>query len=290
MSLSSVMQTALSGINAAETAAAAVANNVANSRTNGFKSSRPTFASQTPQTRSSGAPPTARSGGANPVQVGTGVQLADGGVDFSQGTVARDSSPTSLALQGDGLFILEGDGGERLFTRNGKFKFNASSELVTSQGRRVLGFRVDNNFALQTSQLSPLRIRLGAVAQSANGSAAHLQGFSITGNGRIRGRFSDGVVRDLGQIRLARFANPSGLAQRGDGTFAAGPNSGPPVEVSPGDGAATVEAGAVELSNVDIGESMIDLIELETQFRANLAVLSTADSLLDELIGLPRVS
>ena len=58
----------------------------------------------------------------------------------------------------------------------------------------------------------------------------------------------------------------------------------------PGDAAATIQAGAVELSNVDVGESMIDLLAASTQFRASLAVLNTADELLDELVGLPRVS
>ena len=52
---------------------------------------------------------------------------------------------------------------------------------------------------------------------------------------RIRGVFTSGVTRDLGQIRLARFANPAGLEQRGQNLFAQGVNSGLPIEGDPGD-------------------------------------------------------
>ena len=55
---------------------------------------------------------------------------------------------------GNGFFIVEG-GGEPLFTRHGSFSLNAASELVTSDGHRMLGLTVDRNFYLQTTELSP---------------------------------------------------------------------------------------------------------------------------------------
>jgi flagellar hook protein FlgE len=240
MSLSSVLQTAASGISAAEFSLGVIANNLANCLTPGFKASRVALATQMPQTRSSGAAPTAHDGGRNPVQVGTGVFAAEVSTDFSQGSIALDSSPTSLAIQGEGFFILEGSGGERLYTRDGRFSINAEGELVSAGGHRVLGLGGD-------------------------------------------------VARDPGEIGLARFANPSGLLSQGQNVYAPGPNSGLPVASRPGEaGAGEIVPGAVELSNADVGDCLVDLMLTSTQFRANLQVLGTADRLLDELMSLGR--
>lgn len=289
MGLGSVMQTALSGISAAELAVGVIANNLANLQTAGFKASRPTFATQPPQTQSLGAAPSGSHGGSNPVQIGLGVQLAGTSVCFSQGSIAVSSDPLNLALQGDGLFILEGSPGEQLYTRDGRFGLNAAGQLVSSGGSRVLGLGVDQNFQLQTGRLTPLEIPLGKQAQAADGSAATLTGFSINTDGRLIGQFSDGVTRDLGQIQLARFANPSGLTQQGGNSFAAGPNSGPAVEGSPGEaGNAQIMAGATELSNTDTGQELIGLFRASVALRAGVAVIRTADAMLDDLTHLPR--
>ncbi len=289
MALGSVLRTALSGISAAETAVAVVANNLANSRTDGFKASKVVLASQRPVTRSPGNVPTAANGGTNPVQVGTGVQVAAVTADHSQGSIVLTANPTELALEGDGFFIVEGDNGERLFTRNGNFRLNADRQLVTADGRRVLGHAVDENFQVQETGLVPVTIPLNKQAADANGNAATLTSFSIGSDGRINGHFSDGRSRDLGQIQVARFANPSGLSSRTASLFASGPNSGLAVVSRPGQsGAATITAGARELSNTNVGRSLIDLVLASTQFRASAAVFNTADQLLDELMNLRR--
>lgn len=291
MHLRAALQSGISGISAAELAISVIANNLANSQTAGFKASRAAYATQIPQTVSPGAAPTAHGGGRNPTQIGTGVLPAEVSGDFSQGSIALDSSPTSLAVQGDGLFILEGPTGERLYSRDGRFSINADGELVSVGGHRVLGYGVDESLRLRRTQLVPLRVPYGLRAAGQNGSAATLTGFKITQDGRIRGKLTDGTSRDLGQIVLARFANPSGLARRGNNLFAPGVNSGLPVESDPGEGGAgKMVAGAVELSNTDIGQGLVDLLLASTQFRANVQVLSTAGDLLDELANLGRTS
>jgi flagellar hook protein FlgE len=146
-------------------------------------------------------------------------------------------------------------------------------------------------FALDFSQISGLaaaKSTLAASRQDGSG-AGKLSSFIIGEDGVIRGVFSSGVTRDLGQIRLARFANPAGLEQRGLNTFAQGVNSGLPIQGSPGDdGIGSVVAGAVELSNTDIGRNLIDLVLATTQYRGNSRVISTAQQLLDELLNLRR--
>ena len=61
--------------------------------------------------------------------------------NFTQGTIEISSSPSDLAIQGDGFFIVEDNGGEQLYTRNGIFKTNADNELVDDHRRARAGLR-----------------------------------------------------------------------------------------------------------------------------------------------------
>jgi flagellar hook protein FlgE len=116
-----------------------------------------------------------------------------------------------------------------------------------------------------------------------------LSSFSITESGLINGTFSNGAVRPLGQIRMARFANNGGLLQVGENMFAQGVNSGEAVMGDPGEsGIGTLTAGALELSNTDIGQNLIELILASTQYRGGARVITTAQELLDELLSLRR--
>lgn len=161
MGLSSVLSTATTGLTAAETTIDVVGNNVANSNTVGFKASSVVFATQFLQTLGLGSAPTDTNGGTNPRQTGLGVQVAAVTPDFDQGTIQLSSSSTDFAIQGEGFFIIQGGQGEQLYTRNGVFQINASNELVTSTGERVLGYGVDENFQIQETGLAPISVPLG---------------------------------------------------------------------------------------------------------------------------------
>jgi flagellar hook protein FlgE len=284
MGLGTVMQTALSGMNAAAASVQVTANNLANLQTPGFKAARVRLATQAPQTLSLGAPPGAGSAGANPLQIGTGAMVAGTQVDWSQGQIVVNDQPALLALEGKGFFILEGGRGERLFTRDGRLSLNADGELVAAGGERVLGYAIDAEGRLQTGQLSPLTIRLGSQVADEGGQTATLRSFSVGRNGRITGHYSDGRNRTLGQIRIARFNNPQGFAQQAGNKLRATPASGLPIVTDPGEaGAGDIISGATEFSNVDLGEELIELTLAGNMFRANLAVLQTADALLGEM-------
>jgi len=275
MGLSSVMQTALTGMGAATTILDVVANNLANYETNGFKSGSVRLATLTPLTSSLGGP------NSNPVQIGTGVQVVGIDADFSQGSIQMNDQLPLLALDGDGLFILHSSNGTRLYTRDGQFHLDANGQLVTVDGDQVLGFGVGADGQMDRRLLKPLEIHLGASILNANGVTATLRGYSIAKNGQIIGQYSDGINLPLGQLRLARFANPAGLHARGMNKFASTPASGLPIESDPGaDGAAGVISGATEFSNVDIGRELIELTLAGTLFQSNLAVLHTADEML----------
>ena len=162
MGLTSALTTALTGLSAAETQIDVIGNNLANSQTVGFKSSNAVFGTQFLQTLSLGAAPSENNGGTNPRQVGLGVQVSEIATNHNQGTIEISSSPSDLAIQGDGFFQVEGQDGERLYTRNGIFKLNADAELVNATGQRLLGYGVDDQFRLEETRLTPLRVPMGA--------------------------------------------------------------------------------------------------------------------------------
>ena len=128
------------------------------------------------------------------------------------------------------------------------------------------------------------------VQQTQDGFAAgSLQAFSVDSNGTISGRFSNGQLRALAQVVLARFPDPIGLTRTGKNTFAQSGNSGQPVTGTPDSaGLGRVLSNSLELSNVDLGESFIDMIAAQRGFQANSRVITTSDEILQELVNLKR--
>lgn len=128
------------------------------------------------------------------------------------------------------------------------------------------------------------------VQQTQDGYAAgSLQAFSVDANGTISGRFSNGQLRALAQVVLARFPDPIGLTRTGKNTFAQSGNSGQPVTGAPDSaGLGSVKSNSLELSNVDLGQSFIDMIAAQRGFQANSRVITTSDEILQELVNLKR--
>ena len=130
----------------------------------------------------------------------------------------------------------------------------------------------------------------GLVQQAQNGfGAGALQTFSVETNGMINGRFSNGQVRPLAQLALARFPDPLGLVRTGKNTFAESGTSGQPlVGAATSAGLGRVLSNTLELSNVDLGESFIEMIAAQRGFQANSRVITTSDEVLQELVNLKR--
>ena len=196
MGLTSALTTALTGLTAAETQIDVIGNNLANSQTVGFKSSDVVFASQFLQTLSIGAAPSPDNGGVNPRQYGLGVQVAETATNHSQGTIEISSSQSDLAIQGDGFFIVEGGGDERLYTRNGIFRLNSESELVNATGQRLLGYGVDDQFRIEESELVPMRVPLGTETVAKATENVNFEG-SLTPEGEIAS-----VAQVISSVRL----------------------------------------------------------------------------------------
>ena len=116
-----------------------------------------------------------------------------------------------------------------------------------------------------------------------------LEDFNIDREGLISGVFSNGLTRTLGRVVLARFTNNEGLVEEGDNLFRQGANSGEPAAVTPTSfGTGSIVSGALEQSNVDIGEELTDMIMASTGYSASSRVIQTADELLQQLLLLAR--
>ncbi len=186
MGLTSALNTSLNGLALNEVVIDVLGNNVANAGTNGFKASSVRFETQLSRTYSLGSAPTEINGGTNPRQSGLGASVSAIARDFGQGSVTNSSSPSDLAIQGSGFFILDGSNG-RTYTRNGNFTLNSASYLVNDQGQFVQGYTINQKtFELVDSQISKLQIPLGVL-----NIAKKTTEFSLSGSLLPTGPLSD---------------------------------------------------------------------------------------------------
>jgi flagellar hook protein FlgE len=206
MSLSSVFSTAISGLQTAGTSIDVTGNNIANSNTIGFKQSTADFATQFLQTLSIGSAPSADNGGTNPTQVGLGVEVASITPDMTNGNLELSSTPSDMAIQGNGFFVVQGSGGQQLYTRNGAFKTNSQNQLTTSTGQALMGYGVDSNFNIQTTQLQPLTVPLGSTAVAKATQNVEMQG-DLTPTGNVA---KTGAIVQSGPLGDAAMTAPTG--------------------------------------------------------------------------------
>ena len=178
------------------------------------------------------------------------------------------------------------------FDANGRFvsATNQSFSLIRSNGA-VSPLTVSMDFDSGTDAITALTdtsSTLAAVFQDGS-PIGTLSNFSIGEDGTIAGSFTNGLVRDIGQIVLAKFSNPEGLVDVGSNLFAVGPNSGTPLIAQPLEfGTGRVLGGALELSNVDLSQEFINMILTSTGYTASSRVITTTDQLIAELLRITR--
>ena len=118
-------------------------------------------------------------------------------------------------------------------------------------------------------------------------TTGQLAGFSIGSDGIVQGRYSNGQSRDQGQIALANFINPQGLVSLGGNQWAESAGSGQPLIGAPGTGSdGSLQAGAVESSNVDITTELVNMITAQRVYQANAETIKTEDQVQQTLMNL----
>ncbi|WP_456381677.1 flagellar hook-basal body complex protein [Hydrogenimonas sp.] len=134
----------VSGLQAHQIAMDVEGNNIANVNTTGFKYSRANFADLLSQTAKIATAPQGNLGGKNAMQIGLGTTIQNVSHIFSQGSVQTTDKNTDVAIQGDGFFIVSGDGGNTYkYTRSGDFKFDANGNFVDNNGYIIQGWLRD---------------------------------------------------------------------------------------------------------------------------------------------------
>jgi flagellar hook protein FlgE len=277
------MFAAISGLKQHQVMLDVTANDIANVNTIGYKSARVTFADSLTQMQRGAAGATTQTGGSNPAQVGLGVGL--GSIDnlMSGGARQTTGNPLDVAIDGDGFFQI-GEGAPTTdqspiaataFTRAGNFSISTDGYLTTQTGQYVIGYH-------QPQAANPD----GVAIKIPDGAT----GVAIDQTGGVSYIDPDTNTRVTPyRITIATFQNAAGLERSGGNEWIPSANSGQPNVSTPGlDGKGTTTAGAVEMSNVDLSQTFTNMITAQRGFQANSRVISTADSMLEELVNLKR--
>jgi flagellar hook protein FlgE len=214
-------------------------------------------------------------------------------IDTSTGVVTLAGTGTADVLQFDAV--------------SGKFKGIGAGPTPTGKGLNLTLNATPNPFKTVNVDFSSLTMFAdggtsklesekgsitpdGVSPLGAGRKAGKMTGFSVDTNGKIYGKYDNGDSRLLGQIAVASFANPAGLEAKGGNLFAETQNSGSFDGVghditSDGGGFIT---GVLEMSNVDLSAQFTDMITTQRGFQANSRIITTSDTMLEELINLKR--
>jgi flagellar basal-body rod protein FlgG len=238
------------------------AHNIANVSTPGFKKSRAEFQDLIYQNmRSPGAATGEGTQSPTGMQVGLGVRSAGTQRIQSQGSLQQTGNPLDLAIEGRGFFGVTLPNGEEAYTRDGALKLDPEGLLVTTDG-----FRLASSITVPPDAQTVSIAADGTVTATIQGQTAPV---------------------GLGQIELVTFANPAGLVAMGRNLFQETQASGAPVTGVPGtNGLGTVSQGALELSNVNVVEEMIDLITGQRAYEVNARVIRAGDEMLQQTANL----
>jgi flagellar hook protein FlgE len=147
----------LSGLTAESTALSAIANNLSNQNTTGYKDTSVLFSDLFYQSLGT-------TGSGDPIQVGAGTQIGSMPSLFTQGSVSATGVPTDVAIQGTGLFAVQSSSGVIDYTRAGDFSVDANNFLVTSEGQQVLGYPAVNGVVNTGAGIAPLQLGAGTIS------------------------------------------------------------------------------------------------------------------------------
>lgn len=155
----------LSGLTAESTALSAIANNLTNQNTTGYKDTTVLFSDLFYQSLGT-------TGSGDPIQVGAGTEIGSMPALFTQGSVSATGVPTDVAIQGTGFFAVQNSNGVINYTRAGDFSVDANNYLVTSGGQQVLGYPAVNGVVNTGAGIAPIQLGAGTISPpTATGNA-----------------------------------------------------------------------------------------------------------------------
>jgi len=255
------LYSAASGMNAQQDNLDIIANNLANVNTTGYKTSKIEFTDLLYETQRQ--PGTDQGSGdqlPTGIQIGHGSQVVATEKVFTQGELSNTGSQLDVAIQGDGFFEVQMPDGTLAYTRDGGFKTNSTGQIVTSNGLPVEGFQ--------------------AVPQGTTN-------ITISPSGQVSYTTSSGTTTF--QVQLARFENEAGLSAMGGNLYQQTAASGAPELGTPNtNGFGSLAQGYLELSNTQVVQEMVNLIEAQRAYEVNAKAVQAADEMLQMSNNLRR--
>lgn len=262
--MSRSMNTAISGMLADQTKLDVIANNITNSSTTAFKTSKVNFSDTLYQETQSASGPSTNTGGINGKSIGLGSQVS--GIDkiMTTGNMEATQRTLDLMVNGNGYFITtEGQTGDSLvvnathglgaatgvnntyYTRDGNLKVDKDGNLITSKGYRVMGYYATGISSTLAGGIDTTTVAVKDASTTAYTNAAltaliipksvkvgsgteEVSGCAISTDGTITVTTASGTY-PVGQIAMANFVNPEGLKDLGGNYVQPTTNSGDPV-------------------------------------------------------------
>lgn len=191
---------------------------------------------------------------------------------------ANDSASGVAEVQASGTMTFDNTGGLTSATSNtGTYNFGGGSAA-----NQVMTLNFDNFTQFASSSET--------IYQTQNGfPAGSLSSLTISQDGVISGIFSNGQIKDIAKIALAKFTAPTALTKNGRNLYSESFDSGQAIiGTAQNSGLGRVMSNSLELSNVDLATQFVDMISAQRAFQANSRVISMTDQLLQEVVSLVR--
>jgi flagellar basal-body rod protein FlgG len=250
------------GMEAQQTQLDAIAHNLANASTNGYKRSHAVFEDLMYQNlRQAGANSSDQTTLPTGLQLGLGTRAVATSRSFSQGNLQQSSNPLDVAVSGQGFFELQMPDGTTGYTRDGSFQLSATGQIVTNNG-----YTVQPGITVPANATSVTIANDGTVSVVLPTQAA---------------------PQTVGKIGIASFINPAGLDPKGQNIYLETAASGTPNTGTPGqNGLGTIQQGFVETSNVNVVEELVGMIQTQRAYELNSKAIKTSDDMLAGLAQL----
>ena len=255
------LSAAATGLEAQQAKIENIANDLANVNTDGYKRTTTEFQDLMYETiKEPGGSLGANSQSPVGIQMGMGVKVGAAHKNFEPGPAKMTYNPFDLMIEGPGFFPVQTPQGETAYTRTG-------------------AFHVDSQGILQLSHGAKLVPQIIIPSQALNVVISH--------TGEVKANLPGAGEAILGQLQLVNFQNDQGLMAMGDGLYKTSLASGPPLQGIPGEGGmGLVQQGALEGSNVNVANSMVDMISTQRAYEMGTKVMGVADQMLSATVNI----
>jgi flagellar basal-body rod protein FlgG len=249
------LTTAATGLEAQQANIERISTDLANVNTDGYKKSRTEFEDLMYQTvKEPGGTLGANTQSPVGIQVGMGVKVGATHKIHEQGPLKVTQHPYDLAIEGRGFFPVQMPNGEIAYSRAGAFHLDSQGRVMLTNGGQLLP-----QITIPPNAINVL----------------------VAPNGKAKATLHDQSEQELGQIQLVTFANEQGLTAGGAGVYRPTSASGAPIQGVPGEnGIGTIQQGALEASNVNVANSMVEMITAQRAYEMGTRTMKVADEML----------